>query len=300
MSATDNETSVAEFLAQLANQRQASPHTIAAYGRDLRRLVAFAGTQPLAQLQSAQIGRFVMQLHGGGLSPRSIARALSSWRACYRWLARHGAVKQNPCDGIRTPKQPRLLPKALTPEQTNALLDAESDAGDLFDLRDKAMFELFYSCGLRLAELAAIDCNQGVDLREGEVQVTGKRRKTRLVPLGRKAIEAIAAWQARRGEIANPDETALFVGARGKRIAPRTIELRLTRWASRAGLGVHVTPHMLRHSFASHVLQSSGDLRAVQEMLGHANISTTQIYTHLDFQHLAKVYDTAHPRAKRK
>lgn len=290
--------SVKDFLDQLAHQRQASAHTIAAYGRDLQKLLDLVGTQNLAHVQNALIGRFVMQLHGRGLAPRSIARTLSSWRAYYRWLAKHGVVKHNPCEGIRTPKQPRLLPKALTLDQTQALLDAPAE--EILDLRDKAMFELFYSSGLRLSELASLDCNAGIDLREGEVRITGKRNKTRVVPIGHKALEATKTWLAHRKEVARPDEEALFVGPRGRRITPRAVELRLSRWARLRGLGVHVTPHMLRHSFASHVLQSSGDLRAVQEMLGHANISTTQIYTHLDFQHLAKVYDTAHPRAKRK
>lgn len=298
MDTPDSVASVTLFLEQLAHQRQASVHTISNYGRDLQKLLKFADNLALTQLQSSQISRFVMQLHGGGLAPRSIARTLSSWRAYYRWLAQRGVISLNPCEGVRTPKQPRLLPKALTLDQAKALLDAP--AVDLFDVRDKAMFELFYSSGLRLAELAGLDCNDGIDLREGEVRVTGKRNKTRVVPIGHKALDAIKAWLAQRTEAAQADEKALFVGPRGKRITPRAIELRLARWATLHGLGVHVTPHMLRHSFASHVLQSSGDLRAVQEMLGHANISTTQIYTHLDFQHLAKVYDTAHPRAKRK
>ena len=294
----EDRASVSEFLDQLAHQRQASAHTISAYGRDLHKLLQFAGTQSLAQLQSAQIGRFVMQLHGGGLAPRSIARTLSSWRSYYRWRARRGGLAQNPCEGIRTPKQPRLLPKALTLEQMGALLDAPAET--LSDLRDQAMFELFYSSGLRLSELASLDCTGGLDLREGEVRVTGKRAKTRIVPLGHKARTAIALWLARRSEMADGDEPALFVNPRGQRLSSRSIQRRLSSWAQKHGLGVHVTPHMLRHSFASHVLQSSGDLRAVQEMLGHANISTTQIYTHLDFQHLAKVYDSAHPRARRK
>lgn len=296
--AADNEASVAAFLDQLAHQRQASPHTVASYGRDLRKLTVLAGDRPLAELLPAQIGRFVMRLHGESLAPRSIARTLSSWRAYYRWLARRGGLQRSPCEGVRAPKQPKALPKSLTLEQTAALLDAPSE--DLFDLRDKAMFELFYSSGLRLSELASLDCNQHADLRQGEVRVTGKRRKMRIVPVGRKATEAIDAWLQRRNDIAADGETAMFVGARGKRITPRAVELRLARWAQRAGVGLHVTPHMLRHSFASHMLQSSGDLRAVQEMLGHASISTTQVYTHLDFQHLAKVYDAAHPRAKRK
>jgi integrase/recombinase XerC len=294
----EDRVSVSEFLDQLAHQRQASAHTISAYSRDLRKLLQFTGTQSLAQLQSAQIGRFVMQLHGGGLAPRSIARTLSSWRSYYRWLARRGVLAQNPCEGIRTPKQPRLLPKALTLEQMGALLDAPAET--LSDLRDQAMFELFYSSGLRLSELASLDCNGGLDLREGEVRVTGKRAKTRIVPLGHKARTAIELWLARRGEMATGNEPALFVNPRGQRLSPRSIQRRLSSWTQKHGLAVHVTPHMLRHSFASHLLQSSGDLRAVQEMLGHANISTTQIYTHLDFQHLAKVYDSAHPRARRK
>ena len=298
MSAADSTASVTEFLDQLAHQRQASIHTIAAYGRDLHKLIHFADRHSLAQLQQPQIGHFVMQLHGKGLAPRSIARTLSSWRAYYRWLALRGDISRNPCKGVRTPKQPRLLPKALTMNQVQALLDAPTETLD--DLRDKAMFELFYSSGLRLSELASLNCNDGIDLREAEVRVTGKRNKTRVVPIGAKALVAIKAWLAQRVELAAADEQAVFVGPRGMRITPRAIELRLARWAKVIGLGVHVTPHMLRHSFASHVLQSSGDLRAVQEMLGHANISTTQIYTHLDFQHLAKVYDAAHPRARRK
>ena len=290
--------SIRDFLEQLAHQRQASAHTIAAYGRDLHKLLEFAGAQLLTELPNQQISRFVMRLHGGGLAPRSIARTLSSWRSYYRWLARRGTLKQNPCEGVRTPKQPRLLPKALTLEQTKALLDAPAET--LSDLRDQAMFELFYSSGLRLSELASLDCHGGLDLQESEVRVTGKRAKTRIVPLGNKAKIAIETWLARRGEMAGEGEQALFINPQGRRLSPRSIQRRLASWAQKHGLGVHVTPHMLRHSFASHVLQSSGDLRAVQEMLGHANISTTQIYTHLDFQHLAKVYDTAHPRAKRK
>lgn len=298
MGTLENASSVALFLEQLANQRQASPHTISNYGRDLRKLVKFANATELRQLQSAQINRFIMQMHGAGLAPRSIARTLSSWRAYYRWLAQRSAIPHNPCASVRTPKQPRLLPRSLTLEQAAALLDAP--AQDLLDIRDKAMFELFYSSGLRLSELADLDWNSGLDLREAQVRVSGKRNKTRVVPIGNKATAAIGLWLARRAEIAHAGESALFVGSRGRRISGRSIQLRLERWTKLHGLGIHVTPHMLRHSFASHVLQSSGDLRAVQDMLGHANISTTQIYTHLDFQHLAKVYDTAHPRAKRR
>ncbi|MCH2222966.1 MAG: tyrosine recombinase XerC, partial [Dechloromonas sp.] len=221
----------------------------------------------------------------------------------FRWLGERGMVPANPCDGIRAPKSPRLLPKALSVDEAARLLESvEDEDGDPFQAaRDRAMFELFYSSGLRLAELVALDSDVLNEvLREGEIRVLGKRNKLRLVPVGRKAREALAAWGAVRGELALPGETALFVGVRGARISPRMVESRLARRAALLGLPIHVHPHMLRHSFASHVLQSSGDLRAVQEMLGHASIASTQVYTHLDFQHLAKVYDAAHPRAKAK
>jgi integrase/recombinase XerC len=281
-----------DFLADLAHQRVASPHTVAAYRRDLAALAAIvgvAGEAPLASLDNARLRRALMQLHGRGLAARSLARTLSAWRAYYRWLARHGAIAVDPCEGLRAPKQPRVLPKVLSVDQTAALLET----------RDKAMFELFYSSGLRLAELAGIDAD-GIDFDAGTVTVTGKRAKTRTVPVGAKAAQALQAWLDERALLAAAGERALFVSRRGTRLAGRSIERRLARWATKQGLGLHVHPHMLRHSFASHVLQSSGDLRAVQEMLGHANISTTQIYTHLDFQHLAKVYDAAHPRARKK
>jgi integrase/recombinase XerC len=298
------DASVEQFLAELAHQRRASIHTLTAYRRDLSLLQDSAGTRPLAQLQSHELRRQAMRLHGQGLSARSLARTLSAWRSYYRWLARRSVLTTDPCAGLRAPKRPRALPKALAIDQAAALLAAPGD--DLLAVRDRAMFELFYSSGLRLAELAALDMVAGrqgaggLDLSGGEVTVTGKRAKTRTVPVGVKAVEALQAWLEQRLAIAAADETALFVSRRGTRLSPRAIELRLAHWAKKSGLGLHVHPHMLRHSFASHVLQSSGDLRAVQEMLGHASIGTTQIYTHLDFQHLAKVYDAAHPRAKKK
>jgi integrase/recombinase XerC len=293
-----DDTSVACFLTELSHQRRASAHTIAAYRRDLDKLAALAaGVDPVI-LEPHQLRRFIMQLHGQGLAPSSLARTLSAWRSYYRWLARRGAVGRNPCDGLRAPKRPQPLPKVLAVDQVQALLDTEVDG--LLERRDKAMFELFYSSGLRLSELAGLDVGSGFDFAEGTVTVVGKRHKTRTVPMGGKAVAALSDWLARRAEIAGADESALFVGRRGNRLNVRTIERRLQVWARRAGLGVHVHPHMLRHSFASHLLESSGDLRAVQEMLGHANIATTQIYTHLDFQHLAKVYDAAHPRARKK
>ena len=292
------------WLAELAGQRRQSVHTIAAYRRDLALLIelaGLAGNLALAAIEPHHIRRFVAQLHARGLSGRSLARVLSAWRGFYRWLGLHGEAPQNPVAGVRPPKSPKALPRALSPDEANALLEPTGD--DLLDLRDQAIFELFYSSGLRLAELDGIDVNCLADVAAGELRVLGKRGKTRIVPVGTKAREAIAAWAARRGELlkaANADETALFLGRNGRRLSVRTIQSRLKRRALLLGLPTHVHPHMLRHSFASHVLQSSGDLRAVQEMLGHASIASTQVYTHLDFQHLAKVYDAAHPRAKAK
>ena len=292
---------LAAYLAELSDQRRMSPHTISNYRRDLEKLLALSGDIPLAGLQVHHIRRFVAQLHGRGLSGRSLARLLSAWRGFFLWLGERGLVKANPCDGIRPPKSPHLLPKALSVDETARLLDAVEDDDPVQAARDLAMFELFYSSGLRLAELVALDCDVlDTVLHEGEIRVLGKRSKLRLVPVGSKAREALAVWAAMRGELALPGERALFVGVRGGRISPRMVESRLERRAQRLGLPTHVHPHMLRHSFASHVLQSSGDLRAVQEMLGHASIASTQVYTHLDFQHLAKVYDAAHPRAKAK
>ena len=289
------------YLDELAQQRRQSPHTVSNYRRDLHVLCELAAVTELSAIQSHQIRRFVAQLHARGLGGRSLARTLSAWRGFYRWLGLRGLTTQNPVDGVRAPKSPKALPKVLSPDEANRLLEMNAgESADLLDLRDHAMFELFYSSGLRLAELAALDVSCLTDLADGEVRVLGKRSKLRLVPVGSKAREAIAAWAARRIELAGADETALFVGQRGGRIGVRMIELRLKRRALLQGLPTHVHPHMLRHSFASHLLQASGDLRAVQEMLGHASIASTQVYTHLDFQHLASVYDQAHPRAKRK
>ena len=294
------------YLDELAQQRRLSPHTVSNYRRDLRVLaesVAELDRQApvrwtLTSIESPHIRRFISQLHARGLGGRSLARMLSAWRGYYRWLGRRGDTQHNPADGVRAPKSPKALPKVLSPDEANRLLDCSSD--ELIDVRDQAMFELFYSSGLRLAELGALNVDCLSDLVAGEVRVLGKRSKLRLVPVGSQARAAVAAWASRRSELAAVDETALFVGRRGRRINPRVIEQRLKRRALAQGLPTSVHPHMLRHSFASHVLQSSGDLRAVQEMLGHASSASTQVYTHLDFQHLAKVYDSAHPRAKRK
>ena len=293
-------TAVAAYLAELAEQRRLSPHTVSSYRRDLARLLNLAGDIPLAELQVHHIRRFAAQLHGQGLSGRSLARLLSAWRGFFDWLGRGDVVRANPCEGVRSPKSPKHLPNALSVDETARLLQPTDDGDPVLLARDTAMFELFYSSGLRLAELAALDC-AALDsaLNEGEVRVLGKRNKARLVPVGRKAREALTAWAALRDSLAGVEESALFVSRRGGRISHRMIQLRLAQLALQLGLPRHVHPHMLRHSFASHVLQSSGDLRAVQEMLGHASIASTQVYTHLDFQHLAKVYDSAHPRAKR-
>jgi integrase/recombinase XerC len=291
---------VEDYLAELAEQRRQSPHTISNYRRDLTRLLALAGALRPAELQVHQIRRFVAQLHAQGLSGRSLGRMLSAWRGFFAWLGQRNLVAANPCEGVRPPKSPRLLPKALSVDEAAALLAPDGEDDPVLAARDAAIFELFYSSGLRLAELAALDVDvlEGV-LLEGEVRVLGKRSKARIVPVGARAREALAAWRAARERLAAEGERALFVSRRGARLSHRAIQVRLGRQALRAGMPRHVHPHMLRHSFASHVLQSSGDLRAVQEMLGHASIASTQVYTHLDFQHLAKVYDAAHPRAKR-
>ena len=291
-------TGIAAYLAALAHQRQAAGHTLSAYGRDLDSLLALAAGRALPTLTAQDIRRFIMQLNSRGLSARSIARQLSAWRGYYRWLGNNGELAHNPCQGVRPPKRRRDLPKVMSIEQVGALLEQPAEA--VLDLRDRAMFELFYSSGLRLAELAALDCAAGLDLVAAEVTVTGKRGKTRTVPLGSRAAAALADWLQQRPALAAEAVPALFVSRRGTRITPRAIELRLQRWAARTDLGSRVHPHMLRHSFATHLLQSSGDLRAVQEMLGHASIATTQVYTHLDYQHLARVYDAAHPRAHKK
>jgi len=290
---------LADFRRNLEQERRLSPHTAANYQRDIEALLEATADVPLAHLQSANIRRAVAKLHARGLSGRSLARMLSAWRGFYGWLVRQRGYAMNPCVGVRAPKSPRKLPAALSPEAATQLMEVAPQ--DPLETRDRAMFELCYSSGLRLAELTSLDlaCAREI-VREAEVTVTGKGSKTRTVPVGAKALEAVSVWLEQREQIAKPDEPALFVSARGRRISHRMVQIRLRRWGTRSGIGSAVHPHMLRHSFATHVLQSASDLRAVQEMLGHSSISTTQVYTHLDFQHLAKVYDAAHPRAKRK
>jgi integrase/recombinase XerC len=285
------------FLAYLGNERRYSKLTLENYARDLRKLFQLTADTPLANLKIHHIRRYIAQLHGQGLGGRTLARMLSAWRSFFNYLLREHRLKDNPCLGLRPPKAPKTLPQALSPDEAVKLV--ELPAHTPLDLRDKAMFELLYSSGLRLAELVNLD-PQSVDFKDAAVTVTGKGSKTRIVPVGRHALDALKAWLAVRDQIAKPDEIALFVGKQGKRISPRTVQLQLRQWGIKQGLNTSVHPHLLRHSFATHVLQSSGDLRAVQEMLGHASISTTQVYTHLDFQYLAKIYDGAHPRAKKK
>jgi integrase/recombinase XerC len=287
------------YLAWLRNERRYSEHTASNYARDLRQLFRLAGETPLTALKPPHIRRFVAQLHGEGLSGRSLARMLSAWRGFYTYLMRDHGYDDNPCIGLRAPKTGKKLPEALSPDDAVRLVSLSGDS--VTDLRDKAMAELLYSSGLRLAELVALDAAAvRADLPAGEVRVTGKGNKTRIVPVGGAAQHALQAWLAVRPQLAGGGEEALFVGARGARISPRVVQLQLRNWGVKQGIASHVHPHLLRHSFASHVLQSSGDLRAVQEMLGHASISSTQVYTHLDFQHLSKIYDAAHPRAKKK
>ena len=291
---------VREYLDALRHQRRLAPATLANYAHALDLLLALRGDAALARLEPAHVRRCVAQLHAQGLSGRTLAKTLSAWRGLYRWLARHRDWRTNPLLGVRAPKSARTLPKALSVEQAQRLLDgAPSDVVE--QIRDQAMFELMYSSGLRLAELVSLDVDDGrLDLREAQVTVTGKGGKTRTVPVGRKACDALHRWLAARPRLSGPQERALFVGTRGARIARSVVNLRLKSIARRQGLDASVHPHALRHSFATHVLQSSQDLRAVQEMLGHASIATTQVYTHLDFQALAKVYDSAHPRARKK
>ena len=285
-----------ESFIQTLRTRRLSTHTVDAYTRDLAHLLTFAARHRLAleALTAKQARACLAALRQAGLSARSIRRFLACARAFYRHLLAIGRADNNPFDGLTAPKPARKLPPTLSVDELSALL--ASHDGALLSVRDCAMLELFYSSGLRLSELAGLDCD-GIDLAAGAVRVRGKGDKERVVPLGRQAVRALREWLARRGELAHANERALFVNHNGKRLGARGVQYRVHRWAQRHHLGQRLHPHMLRHSFASHVLASSGDLRAVQEMLGHADIATTQIYTHLDFQHLAKVYDRAHPRA---
>lgn len=288
------------FLDYLHYERRLSPRTLAAYRRDLEDFLAWLGkhgTVAWSRVDSQQVRSYAASRHRQGLSPKSLQRHLSAIRAWFRYLLREGQVRANPADGVRAPKVDRRLPHTLDADQLGRLMALPGDTP--LDRRDRAIMELFYSSGLRLAELVALNVAD-MHSSDGLLQVTGKGNKTRRLPVGRFATEAVARWLVTRPQLAKAGEPALFVGQRGSRLSARSVEARLRQRAIEQGMPRHVHPHMLRHSFASHVLESSGDLRAVQELLGHADISTTQIYTHLDFQRLAQVYDQSHPRARRK
>ena len=290
---------LSEYLQFLNVERGLSPLTRESYGRDINKLLELSGEITLNDLNNTHIRRFIASLHSKGLGGKSIARMLSSWRGFFDYLIQRHHFTSNPVLGLRAPKSAKTLPQALSIEQAVKLVNITDDA--ILSVRDHAILELFYSSGLRLSELVNLNLD-ALDFSEGTVTVTGKGNKTRIVPLGSHAIQAIQTWMQKRANllINNAAEKAVFIGSQGRRIGARNLQYRLKEWSIKQGINSSVHPHMLRHSFASHVLQSSQDLRAVQEMLGHANISTTQVYTHLDYQHLTKVYDAAHPRAKKK
>jgi integrase/recombinase XerC len=289
-----------QFLEYLRDERGLSERTRSAYSRDLLWLMEYLHSRQItdpARVSEHDIRALVAQRHRQGLGGKSLQRLLSSIRGFFKWLLREGLAEQNPALAVRAPKSDRHLPATLDADTIDRLLDIRDKSP--LALRDKAIMELFYSSGLRLSELAGLCWNQ-LDLASGLVSVKGKGNRERMVPVGRKAVDALHEWRKARATLAPYDQPAVFVSQRGSPISTRAIQARIRHWAIRQGIPQNVHPHLLRHSFASHVLESSGDLRAVQELLGHADISTTQVYTHLDFQHLAKVYDKAHPRAKKK
>jgi integrase/recombinase XerC len=300
---------IRRHLQHLEVERRLAARTLAMYGEAFERLQRFAVAMPvpLRAVQTHHVRRWAAQLHSQGLASRSIAIALSAWRGLYRWLGREGSVALNPVEGVRAPKAAKPLPKALSVDQAVSLADHRQTEGNpVLEARDHCIVELLYGCGLRVGELVGLDRVAGgeaagwIDAPDATAHVLGKGSKRRSVPVGTAALQALARWAELRDQLARPGEAALFVSNRGTRLTDSQVRSRLKLRAVQAGLPTHVHPHMLRHSFASHLLQSSGDLRAVQELLGHANITTTQVYTRLDFGHLSKVYDAAHPRAKRK
>ena len=310
------QTDIDGYLDSLLTQRQLSPHTISNYSRDLRALCTLKESLPeapvFASITHFHIRKFAAQLHARGLHARSIARALSAWRGFFNWLSEQGTVTSNPVDGVKAPKRAKPLPKALSPDDAVRLVSEKHPtkrAAAASELCNRAMFELLYSSGLRVSELAGLDLRYvqadgyvsagWIDFDEHTVTVTGKGNKMRSVPVGQAAMAAISAWLTGRASLVKADPHPLFLTERGTRVSPRVVQLRLKAHGQALGIPADVHPHVLRHSFASHVLQSSGDLRAVQEMLGHASIASTQVYTALDFQRLAAVYDAAHPRAKK-
>lgn len=291
---------VDRYVVHLRDERRMSPHTVLSYQRDLLRVVEFCTAKSVPHwsgLDAHLVRGYAGWRHRNGIGGRSIQRELSALRMFYKYLDRENVTHSNPVLGVRAPKAARTLPKVLDVDQVGRLLQA-APAG-MLALRDHAMMELMYSSGLRLAELVSLDIND-LDLKDATVRVTGKGSKGRMIPVGRKAQHALRAWLSQRGALVPDHNPAVFISSRGKRISPRAVQLRLRAWGIRQGINSPLHPHKLRHSFASHLLESSGNLRAVQELLGHADISTTQVYTHLDFQHLANVYDQAHPRARKK
>ncbi len=287
------------YLRHLKDERRLSPHTLSAYRHDLGTFLDFCArsTIELANLDSYAVRQFAAECHRKGSSPRSISRRLSAVRRFLAYLVQEQVLTSNPAVSVQAPKPARRLPATMDADQVAGLLALPGD--DLLTVRDRAMLELLYSSGLRLSELVRLDLVE-LDLADQTVRITGKGNKTRVVPVGRHAVAALEAWLERRAAIAAADEDAVFVSRRGTRLAGRTVQARLKQWAKRQGAGLAIHPHMFRHSFATHLLEASGDLRAVQELLGHASISTTQIYTQLDFQHLARIYDQSHPRARRR
>ena len=317
MNASATPPRIAEYLDSLKHQRQLSDNTVTSYRRDLAELATLAAALPgkpaLSKLEYFHFRKFASQLHAAGLNPRSIARKLSAWRGFYEWLSEQEPIPANPVEGVKAPKRDKPLPKALSADDAVRLVAEATPGRDdktTMQLCSHAMFELLYSSGLRVSELAGLDVRYEkdgsyqssgwIDLDEREVHVKGKGNKERTVPVGKPALEAIVAWLAVRGTLVKTDPRPLFLTERGNRMTPRVVQQRIKAHARALGIPANVHPHVLRHSFASHVLQSSGDLRAVQEMLGHASIASTQVYTSLDFQRLAQVYDAAHPRAKKK
>ena len=298
---------IERFLSHLNLERRMSRHTVSAYGHDLATLAAFCERRAVRRwtaLDNFHVRAFAAAEHAGGIAPRSIQRRLSAARSFYEYLMREGHAKNNPALEVRAPKTKKRLPATLDADQMARLLDFRAD--DALSARDKAVMELFYSSGLRLSELVGLDA-AAVDLKDRTVRVLGKGNKTRIVPIGRHAVEALQRWFTERAALIRqkPGLTSahsgpIFIGKSGRPLSVRAVQLRVGTWARRQGLTMHVRPHMFRHSFATHLLESSGDLRGVQELLGHADISTTQVYTHLDFQRLASVYDAAHPRARRR
>jgi integrase/recombinase XerC len=318
---------IGRYLSHLSTERRLSPHTDSNYRRDLLAFADWCDGQQLPDwttIDAQHVRVHAARCHRDGLAPRSIQRRLSAMRGYFNFLIREGVLRQNPAADVRAPKAPKRLPKALDVDRMSRLLqkpdtappararagtgtsappaavgDSVAEEHAALDVRDLAIMELFYSSGLRLAELVGLRLGD-LDLKDGTVRVLGKGSKTRIVPVGRQALAALQAWLHERAAIARPDERAVFVGRNGRRLGARAVQLRVAEFAKRRGLDVKVHPHLFRHSFATHLLESSQDLRGVQELLGHANISTTQVYTHLDFQHLARIYDQAHPRAKRR